>query len=92
MRDDGRLTVEMVRSSWFLDIFLKVELTKFADRLVMGCERKREVKDDTRFFATVTKRRHLPIIASAGGKIKSSTNMLSFRCFLDTSETYGDVQ
>lgn len=41
---------------------MKVELTKFADRLVMGCERERGVKDDTRFFATVTKRRQLSIM------------------------------
>lgn len=35
---------QVVRSGWFMDTFLKVELTEFPDELDIGHERKREVK------------------------------------------------
>lgn len=33
------------------EYFLKVELTKFADRLVVGYERKKRDKNNTKFLA-----------------------------------------
>lgn len=51
-REDGgraqATVVEVVRSDQAQDVFLNVKLTEFANGLAVGCEGKKEIKDNPR--------------------------------------------
>ena len=63
---------------------LKVELTRFASGFCVWCERKREVKDDSRVFVLILRWGRLCGEQILVGNSKSLVlGMLTLRCLLD---------